>query len=181
MVRKKFKNPIVCIVAMNQNRVIGDGNDLLWHLPGDLKRLKRITMGTPLIMGRKTWDSIGKPLPGRANIVLTKSLSWKAEGAIVANSFESAISKANSWIETNEKMGNRVLQNKIFLFGGAQIYKIGLNYCDTIEMTKVNFNASSGSKFPKLKEDNWNKTKLEHFKATNDSPAFTYWHYSRII
>ena len=72
MIRKKdLKNPIVCIVAMNQNRVIGDGNDLLWHLPGDLKRLKIITMGTPLIMGRKTWDSIGRPLPGRASIVLT--------------------------------------------------------------------------------------------------------------
>ena len=81
MIRKKdLKNPIVCIVAMNQNRVIGDGNDLLWHLPGDLKRLKIITMGTPLIMGRKTWDSIGRPLPGRASIVLTKSLFWKAEG-----------------------------------------------------------------------------------------------------
>ena len=182
MIRKKIlKNPIVCIVAMNQNRVIGDGNDLLWHLPGDLKRLKRITMGTPLIMGRKTWDSIGKPLPGRASIVLTKSLTWKAEGAIVANSFESAITKADSWIEINKKIGDEAIQNKIFLFGGAQIYEIGLNYCDTIEMTKVNFSAVSGPKFPKLKENDWKKTKLQYFEATTDSPAFSYWHYSRII
>ena len=114
MIRKKdLKNPIVCIVAMNQNRVIGDGNDLLWHLPGDLKRLKTITMGTPLIMGRKTWDSIGRPLPGRASIVLTKSLSWKAEGAIVANSFDNAIIEANIWIEANKKMGNKATQDKI--------------------------------------------------------------------
>ena len=181
IIKKDFKNPIVCIVAMNQNRVIGDGNNLLWHLPGDLKRLKRITMGTPLIMGRKTWDSIGKPLPGRASIVLTKSLTWKAEGAIVANSFESAITKADSWIEINKKIGDEAIQNKIFLFGGAQIYEIGLNYCDTIEMTKVNFNAVSGPKFPKLKKNDWKKTKLQNFEATTDSPAFSYWHYSRII
>ena len=182
MIKKKdLKNPIVCIVAMNQNRVIGDGNDLLWHLPGDLKRLKLITMGTPLIMGRKTWDSIGRPLPGRASIVLTKSPSWKAEGAIVANSFESAISKANSWIEINKKIGNKVIQNKIFLFGGAQIYEKGLKYCDTIEITKVRFSAVSGSKFPKLKENDWKKTKLQYFEATTNSPAFSYWHYSRMI
>ena len=179
--KQHFKNPIVCIVAMNQNRVIGDGNDLLWHLPGDLKRLKAITMGTPLIMGRKTWESIGRPLPGRASIVLTKSLSWKAKGAIVVNSFESAITKANLWIETNKKMGNKAVQNKIFLFGGAQIYEIGLKYCDTIEMTKVNFCAITGSKFPELKENGWKKTKLEYFKATINTPEFSYWHYSRII
>ncbi len=182
MIRKKdLKNPIVCIVAMNQNRVIGDGDDLLWHLPGDLKRLKKITMGTPLIMGRKTWDSIGRPLPGRASIVLTKSRSWKAEGAIVANSFENAITEANIWIEANKKMGNKTIQNKIFLFGGAQIYEIGLEYCDTIEMTKVNFCVVSGSKFPRLKENDWKKTKLEYFEATSNSPEFSYWHYSRII
>ena len=182
MIRKKdLKNPVVCIVAMNQNRVIGDGNDLLWHLPGDLKRLKKITMGSPLIMGRKTWDSIGRPLPGRASIVLTKSVSWKAHGAIVVNSFESAVSKANTWIEINKKMGNRSIQNKIFLFGGAQIYEIGLKFCDTIEMTRVNFFAISGSKFPELKENDWKKTKLEYFEATNNSPEFSYWHYSRVI
>ena len=87
---------------MNQNRIIGDGNKLLWHLPGDLKRLKSLTMGTPLIMGRKTWDSIGKPLPGRGNIVLTNSKSWKAEGAIVVNSFKDAITRSNQWIEENK-------------------------------------------------------------------------------
>ena len=182
MIRKEdLKNPIVCIVAMNQNRVIGDGNDLLWHLPGDLKRLKTITMGTPLIMGRKTWDSIGRPLPGRASIVLTKSLSWKAEGAIVANTFENAITEANIWIEANKKIGNKAIQNKIFLFGGAQIYEIGLKYCDTIEMTKVKFNAESGSKFPELEEKSWKKTKLDYFESTANSPEFSYWNYRRIM
>ena len=94
IIKKNLKNPIFCIVAMNENRVIGDGKNLLWYLPDDLKRLKKITMGSPLIMGRKTWDSIGKPLPGRANIVLTNSIYWKADGAIVVNTFEDAIKKS---------------------------------------------------------------------------------------
>ena len=111
--KRKLKNPIFCIVAMNENRIIGDGKKLLWHLPGDLKRLKKMTMGSPLIMGRKTWDSIGRPLPGRANIVLTNSVTWKAEGAIVVNSFKDAIIKADEWIDNNLKTNKNIIQKKI--------------------------------------------------------------------
>ena len=178
---KKLKNPIFCIVAMNENRIIGDGKNLLWHLPGDLKRLKKMTMGSPLIMGRKTWDSIGRPLPGRANIVLTNSVTWKAEGAIVVNSFKDAIIKADEWIDNNIEINQNVTQKKIFLFGGAEIYKIGLEYCDNIEMTKVKFNLKTGIKFPKLNESDWEKTKLEHNLAKNGVPEHSYWHYRRKI
>ena len=113
IIKKKLKNPIFCIVAMNEDRIIGDGKNLLWHLPGDLKRLKKMTMGSPLIMGRKTWDSIGRPLPGRANIVLTKSISWKPAGAIVVNSFKDAIIKADEWIDNNMKL-IKITQKKYF-------------------------------------------------------------------
>ena len=179
--KKNLKNPIFCIVAMNQNRIIGDGKNLLWHLPGDLKRLKKMTMGSPLIMGRKTWDSIGRPLPGRANIVLTNSNSWSADGAIIVNSFEDAIIKADEWIYLNTKKNLKIIQKKIFLFGGAEIYKIGLKYCDNIEMTKVKNNIKTGIKFPRLNENDWKKTKIEHYLATNDVPEHSYWHYSRIV
>jgi len=179
--KKKLKNPIFCIVAMNENRIIGDGKNLLWHLPGDLKRLKKMTMGSPLIMGRKTWDSIGRPLPGRANIVLTKSISWSADGAIVVNSLEDAINKANEWIDLNLENNPSVIQKKIFLFGGAEIYKIGLEYCDNIEMTKVKFDIRNGIKFPKLNERQWEKTKLKHNLAENGIPEHSYWHYRRIF
>ena len=181
IIKKKLKNPIFCIVAMNENRIIGDGKNLLWHLPGDLKRLKKMTMGSPLIMGRKTWDSIGRPLPGRANIVLTNSISWSADGAIVVNSFEDAITRADEWIDFNIKINNGIIQKKIFLFGGAEIYKIGLEYCDNIEMTKVKFYSKSGIKFPKLHESDWEKTKLEHNLATKDVPEHSYWRYKRIV
>ncbi len=179
--KKELKNPIFCIVAMNENRIIGDGKNLLWHLPGDLKRLKKMTMGSPLIMGRKTWDSIGRPLPGRANIVLTNSVTWKAEGAIVVNSFKDAIIKADEWIDNNMEINLNVTQKKIFLFGGAEIYKIGLEYCDNIEMTKVKFNSKTGTKFPKLNESDWKKTILEHNLAKNGVPEHSYWHYRRIV
>ena len=115
--KTKFKNPIICIVAMNENRIIGDGKNLLWHLPGDLKRLKKMTMGSPLIMGRKTWDSIGRPLPGRANIVLTNSVSWRSDGAIVVNSFEDAIFEADQWIDLHWKINQDIVQKKnIFIW-----------------------------------------------------------------
>ena len=178
--KTKLKNPIICIVAMNENRIIGDGKKLLWHLPGDLKRLKKITMGGALIMGRKTWDSIGKPLPGRANIVLTNSVSWKADGAIVVNSFEDAILRANQWIDLNIEINKNIIQKKIFLFGGAEIYKIGLKFCDNIEMTKVKLRLKKGIKFPKLNERDWKKTKLEHNLAKNNIPEHSFWHYRRI-
>ena len=180
IIKKKLKNPIFCIVAMNENRIIGDGKKLLWYLPGDLMRLKKMTMGSPLIMGRKTWDSIGRPLPGRANIVLTNSISWRANGAIAVNTFKDAIIKADEWIDHNMKINQNITQKKIFLFGGAEIYKIGLEFCDNIEITKVKFKLKTGIKFPKLNDSHWEKTKLEHNLATDDVPEHSYWHYRRI-
>ena len=76
---------MVCVVAMARNRVIGDGSDLIWHLPGDLKRVKELTMGCPLIMGRRTWESIGRALPGRLSIVLTRNSGWSAPEALRLN------------------------------------------------------------------------------------------------
>ncbi len=179
IIKENLKNPIFCIVAMNENRIIGDGKNLLWYLPGDLKRVKKLTMGSPLIMGRKTWDSIGRPLPGRANIVLTNSVSWSADGAIVVNTFEDAINKADEWINLNILNNQNLIQKKIFLFGGAEIYKVGLEYCDNIEMTKVKFDTDIGIKFPELNESEWKKTKLEHHLATINVPEHSYWHYRR--
>ena len=175
-----LKYPIECVVAMNQERVIGDGNKLLWHLPGDLKRLKSMTMGAPLIMGRKTFESIGKPLPGRANIVLTRSRTNDFNGAIVVNSFDEAITKADEWIEQKKNNSEDTVQQKIFLFGGAEIYKLGIDFCDIIHMTKVQIDIIKGTKFANLNNKEWKKTKLEEFPKTYDNPEFSYWHYQRI-
>ena len=89
---------MVAVVAMATNRVIGDGSRLVWHLPADLKRVKMLTMGCPLIMGRRTWDSIGRPLPGRASIVMTRDPDWAADGAVRAGDLDAAIASAKDWI-----------------------------------------------------------------------------------
>ena len=176
-----FITPIIGIVAMNEKKIIGDGKKLLWHIRGDLKRLKAMTMGAPLIMGRKTWDSIGFALPGRASIVLTRSKTWEAKGAIKASSFNDAIIKSNQWLLKNKNSNEIKINNKIFLFGGAQIYKLGIQYCNIIEMTKVLFDIAQGPHFPCLKDTDWHKKKLEHYNKTSESPEYSYWRYDRII
>ncbi|MEK9582039.1 MAG: dihydrofolate reductase, partial [Candidatus Puniceispirillum sp.] len=103
---------MTAVVAMAENRVIGDGKGLIWHIPDDLKRVKTLTMGCPLIMGRKTWDSIGRPLPGRASIVMTRDANWAADGAIRVATMTAAIAAARDWIEATAEA-----RPEIILFG----------------------------------------------------------------
>ena len=105
---------MTAVVAMAENRVIGDGKGLIWHIPDDLKRVKTLTMGCPLIMGRKTWDSIGRPLPGRASIVMTRDADWAADGAIRVATMTAAIAAARDWIEATAEA-----RPEIILFGGG--------------------------------------------------------------
>ncbi|MDO8498188.1 MAG: dihydrofolate reductase [bacterium] len=115
------------IVAMGNNRAIGSSNGLLWHIPAELKRFKEITMGHPIIMGRKTHESIGKALPGRTNIVITQDKNFKAEGVEVVHSLEEALRLASS------APGN----NEIFIIGGGQIYEQALSLADKLYLTLV--------------------------------------------
>ena len=105
------------VVAMTTNRVIGDGTGLIWHLPDDLKRVKSLTTGCPLIMGRKTWQSIGRPLPGRGSIVLTRDQNWYAEGAIFVHDFEAAKVAAKEWIATHNPECKKIVLSKGFDIG----------------------------------------------------------------
>ena len=117
---KKNRFRIVTIVAVSKDFIIGDGNQMLWHLPNDLKRLKSITLGNPLIMGRKTFDSIGKPLPGRANIILTNKRNFKddihLEKYFVQN-FEDAVIKANDWINKKFKKNEQSTKKNFYFWG----------------------------------------------------------------
>ena len=164
-----ISHKLVCVVAMAENNVIGDGRDLLWHLPGDLKRVKTLTMGCPLIMGRKTWDSIGRALPGRASIVLTRDKNWSADGAITVTSLDEAITASKAWLAEQETQENRII-----LFGGGQIYKLGLPRCQEIEMTRVAASPDAEAKFPEFEETEWVSENLETFEASDTAPAFSY-------
>lgn len=160
---------LVCVVAMADNHVIGDGEDLLWHLPGDLRRVKALTMGCPLIMGRKTWESIGRPLPGRASLVLTRDKNWSAEGAIAVSSLPEAFQKGKSWLEAQAQGEERLI-----LFGGGQIYQLGLPYCQEIELTKVKVTPEAPARFPQIDAAEWDQVDLESHAASDDNPAFSY-------
>ena len=163
---------MTAVVAMAENRVIGDGNGLIWHIPDDLKRVKTLTMRCPLIMGRKTWDSIGRPLPGRASIVMTRDADWAADGAIRVLTMTAAIAAARDWIEATAEA-----RPETILFGGGEIYVQGLDYCQRVERTVINIAADGGKDaafFPDLPADQWDIEIEAEINAAGGVPAYRY-------
>ena len=130
------------IVAVSSNNVIGKDNQLIWHLPDDLKFFKRTTMGCPIIMGRKTFESDGRPLPGRENIIVTRNRDFHFEGCTVVNSLNEAIETTN---------GN----DQVFIAGGGEIYTEALSLVDTIYLTRVHHEFEGDTYFPVLNENEW--------------------------
>ena len=166
---------ISAIVASAKNRVIGDGEKLFWKISEDFKRLKDITMGCPLIMGRKTWDSIGKPLPGRVSIVLTKNSNWKETRAIKAISIEEGIHIGTNWL--NE---NGASKKEIFIFGGMDIYKISLKYCDYIYLTEVDMYPESKYMFPEIDPLKWKIIFESKTKKSNEGIKYKFITYKKV-
>ena len=117
---------ISIIVAVSENGVIGKDNQLIWRLPNDLKRFKALTLGHPMIMGRKTFESIGKPLPGRTSIVITRNQDFKADGILVVHSLDEALTEAR-----------KIEQQEVFIIGGGELYKQALPIADKLYITKV--------------------------------------------
>lgn len=132
------------IVAVAQNGVIGRDNQLIWHLPNDLKQFKRLTTGHPIIMGRKTFDSIGKPLPNRTSIVITRSKEWAHEGVVVVHSVEEAIAVAQQ-TQTDEA----------FVIGGAEIYRKMLPLANKLYLTEVKADFEGDAYFEELSVEEW--------------------------
>ena len=153
---------ISLIVAATENNAIGKNNQLLWHLPNDLKFFKNTTWGMPVIMGRKTFESVNKPLPGRFNIVITRQTGWKADGVIVAADLQEALQKA---AETN--------CNEAFVIGGGEIYKQAMEIADKIYLTRVHAEIDGDTFFPAIDEHAWLLTRKEEFTA-NEKHAFGY-------
>lgn len=151
------------IVAMAQNRVIGRNNKLPWYLPNDLKYFKQVTMGKPIIMGRLTYESIGKPLPGRVNIVVTRNPDWRAEGVRVANSLEEAYSLAMSIAEIDGR-------DEVMVIGGDQIYQAALPLADRIYLTEVHADVEGDAFFPEFDRSAWQEVAREEFAATEPNP-----------
>ncbi|HMI79939.1 MAG TPA: dihydrofolate reductase [Ferruginibacter sp.] len=145
---------ISLVVAASTNNCIGKNNQLPWHLPNDLKFFKNTTWGMPVVMGRKTFESVNKTLPGRFNIVITRQKDWNAEGVIVASDLEDAFKKA---AETNCK--------ETFIIGGGEIFRLSIEVADKIYMTRVHTELDGDTFFPVIDENKWNLISNQDLKA----------------
>lgn len=151
---------IVLVVAVADNGVMGADGGMPWHLSADFRRVKALTMGKPLVMGRKTFDSLPGILPGRRHIVITRDASWQADGAERADSLEQALDLANA--------------PQIIIFGGAQIYAQALPLADRIEWTEVHARPEGDTYFPDFDRSEWTETFRESHPADSQSPAFDF-------
>jgi len=157
--------PIIsAIVAMSENHVIGDQNHLPWHLPADLKHFKALTSGHPILMGRKTYESIGRPLPNRTNIVITRDPAFKIPGCIVVSSIDEAMQHAEL---KNSK--------EIFIIGGANVYQQCLPYVSRIYLTIVHEEFEGDAFFPELDMKEWKETgSVKHEADSENEYAYTF-------
>jgi dihydrofolate reductase len=159
---------ISLIVAAAENGVIGQGNALPWRLPEDLKRFKSLTMGKPVIMGRKTWDSIGRPLPGRRNVVISRQPALKLDGADVANSLQAALVRVTT-------------DPEVFVIGGAEIYRQVLPLAQRVHLTEVHAHIDGDAHFPLLDPAHWREVAREaHAADERHAYAYSFVTYERI-
>ena len=151
------------MVAKASNRVIGRNNKLPWYLPNDLKYFKQVTFGKPVIMGRKTWDSLGKPLPGRTNIVITRQADFQAEGAKVVATLDEAVTLAENvaFIEG---------QDEAVVMGGAEIYALALPQADRLYLTEVHAEVDGDTWFPEYDTSEWKEIGREDFPGEGPNP-----------
>ncbi|WP_275546844.1 MULTISPECIES: dihydrofolate reductase [unclassified Pseudomonas] len=162
--------PLSLIAALARNRVIGRDNQLPWHLPADLKHFKAMTLGKPIIMGRKTWDSLGRPLPGRLNIVVSRQPGLILEGAEVLATLEAAIERADAWARAEDA-------EELMLIGGAQLYELGLAQADRLYLTRVGLEPDGDAFFPEIDESAWRMASSVEHPASAETPfyAFEIW------
>ncbi|MDM5315332.1 dihydrofolate reductase [Fictibacillus sp. b24] len=128
------------VVAMDENRAIGKDNDLPWYLPNDLKHFKNVTMGKPIVMGRKTYESIGKPLPGRENIVVTRDDNYQAEGTTIVHSVDDVLKKD---------------AEELCVIGGTEIFKLFMPVADRLYVTEIHHTFDADTYFPEINRDEW--------------------------
>jgi len=143
---------LTIIAAVAKNNALGKNNDLIWHLPADLKRFKEITLGHHIIMGRKTFESLGKPLPNRTTIIITRNPDYIAPGCIVVNELTAAIKAAAE-------------DENPYILGGAEIYKQAMSYADILDLTLVHESFDADAFFPIIDMSKWTEMSRRDFKA----------------
>jgi len=158
---------LTMIAAAAENNALGKNNDLVWHLPDDFKRFKRLTSGHHIIMGRKTFESFPKLLPNRTHVIITRQKDYKPKDTIVVSSLEKAIKVSK-------------LDEQPFIIGGGEIYEMGMKEATKIELTRVHGEFDADTFFPEVNKDNWKLVKEQfHEKDEKHDYAFTYLTYER--
>lgn len=158
---------LTIIAAAAENNALGKDNDLVWHLPDDFKRFKRLTSGHHIIMGRKTFESFPKLLPDRTHVIITRKKDYKPQGTIVVHSLEEAIRVSK-------------LDEQAFIIGGGEIYKMAMDTADKIELTRVHGEFDADTFFPEVDKSKWELVKEQyHEKDERHKYAFTYLTYER--
>lgn len=160
--------PLILVVAVAENGVIGRDNQLLWRIRTDLKRFRELTMAKPMIMGRKTHESIGKPLPGRETIVITRDQGYSSPGIHVVHSWDGAVAKG-------EELAAQMKADSIAVVGGAEIYRLALPHVQKIYLTQVHAAPEGDAVFPSVDRSLFReKSRMDHDKSADDEHAFTF-------
>ncbi|MDR3608376.1 MAG: dihydrofolate reductase [Oligoflexia bacterium] len=162
---------IYLIAALGTNRVIGINNTLPWRVPADLKRFRALTRNHAVIMGRKTWESLGRPLPDRLNIVITRNRSFAPVGALGADSLENALKLAGSAQSPNPE--------ECFIIGGAEIYRLALPLADRLYLTEVDYNGEGDAWFPEWDPSRFHEASREDYPASDEAPAYRFLTYKK--
>lgn len=151
---------ISMIAAMARDRVIGKDNQMPWHLPADLAHFKRVTLGKPILMGRRTFESIGRPLPGRRNLVISRNADYAPEGVEVFSSLEAVLSSLDEGGEVEELM----------VIGGGNLYRQLLNQADILYLTQIDLNVEGDTRFPAYEAQEWHCVASEAHQPDEKNP-----------
>lgn len=155
------------IAAMSRNRVIGRDNAMPWHLSADLKHFKAVTMGKPVIMGRKTFESIGRPLPGRQNIIISRQPGFAAAGCSMAASLEQALAACSG-------------AEEVFVIGGSEIYRLALPAADRLHLTEIDADFEGDTHFPAINAAEWRESSRDSHAAGETPFAYAFVVYDRV-
>lgn len=159
--------PLAMIAALAQNRVIGLDNRMPWHLPADLKHFKAMTLGKPIIMGRKTWDSLGRPLPGRLNLVVSRQADLQLAGAETFTDLDAALVRAEQWAREQGV-------DELMLIGGAQLYAQALGQAQRLYLTRIDAAPAGDAFFPAFDEAEWQCVESQPHPAEGEAPAYRF-------
>lgn len=163
---------LALIAAVARNGVIGRDNGLPWHIPEDLRHFREVTLGKPLVMGRRTWDSIGRPLPGRPSLVVSRDAGFMPEGAEVFLDLEAALRRARA-------LAGESGAEEAMVIGGAQIYAAVLDEVERLYLTEVHADIAGDTHFPEVDWSAWRETVRREFPATVQAPGWAFVQYDR--